>query len=197
METESTLSPIPKHRLNKLHEIKLPLWVSLVLLVLLLVVFAWQSFAVAQAERRLEAERHALIEQQNDLQAAAAQAMKHADNRTRQWFGTALAWAVRAEMIRGNLDQIDQYFSALVRTHGLALALLVDPTGKVLVASDRAYVDKPLPAGFSSALLQADSFQTVSGEDGSERMAIPIHGLNARIGTVILVLQPAADPAKS
>jgi hypothetical protein len=77
------------------------------------------------------------------------------------------------------------------------LALLVDPTGKVLVASDRAYVDKPLPAGFSSALLQADSFQTVSGEDGSERMAIPIHGLNARIGTVVLVLKPAADPARS
>jgi len=85
----------------------------------------------------------------------------------------------------------------LVRTHGLALALLVDPAGKVLMASDRAYIDEPLPAGFSSNLLQSDTLQTVSGEDGSERMAIPIHGLNARIGTVILVLQPAADPAKS
>jgi len=197
MESESPLSPAPKHRLTKLHEIRLPLWVSLVLLVLLLIVFTWQSFSVSQTERRLEAERQALLEQQNGLQAAAAEAMQHADRRTRQLFGTALAWAVRAEMIRGNLDQIDQYFSALVRTHGLVLALLVDPAGKVLVASDRAYVDEPLPAGFPSDLLHSDTIQSVFSEDGSERMAIPIHGLNARIGTVILVIQPAADPARS
>lgn len=192
MEAEPTTPPPPagKHRLTKLHEIKLPLWVSLVLLVLLLIVFVWQSFAVATAERRLETERRALVEQQASRHTAAGEATQRADSQSRQLFGTALAWAVRAEMIRGNFDQIDQYFSALVRTEGLDLALLAAPSGTVLVASDRAYVDAPLPAGFPTDLLRAEAIQTLPGGDGSERLAIPIHGLNARLGTVILVLQP-------
>lgn len=140
MESEP-MTPPPagkKRRLTRLHDIKLPLWVSLLLLVLLLAVFVWQSVAVATAERRLEDERRALLASQAQMQAVTGEAALRMDDQSRQLFGTTLAWAVRAEMIRGNLDQIDQYFGALVRADGIDLALLADPSGKVLVASDRA-----------------------------------------------------------
>ncbi|THF60520.1 hypothetical protein [Pseudothauera rhizosphaerae] len=184
--------PLPPRKrgasLARLNEIKLPLWVSLALLVLLLLVFAWKSFSVATVERGVEAERQALIGQRTAAEEEARSAVLRTSDATHALFGTALAWAVRGDMIRNNLDQIDQYFNELVKAERIRLVLLADPAGKVLVSSDRAFVDAPLPPAFPASLLEVPDVTVQPAAAPAERqLVIPIQGLNTRLGTVILV----------
>src|SRR5688572_9138371 len=117
---EKTEAPAPKpSRLARLQEVKLPLWVSVILLLVLLIVFTWGRLTSGAAERRLEAERQQLA-QKAEAERSAMQRETHEilARETRELqllFGHALAWAVRSAMLRNNFDQIDLYFADLVR----------------------------------------------------------------------------------
>ncbi len=195
METETPVpesAPEPVRKaspLATLQEVKLPLWVSLALAVLVLLVFAWKSFAVSAVERGMEAERQALAEQRATVEAEAREAVMRSSDATHALFGTSLAWAVRGEMIRNNLDQIDQFFNELVKADRIQLALLADQSGKVLVSSDRAFVDAQLPPAFPADLLQLPNVTVQPAGAGERRLVIPIQGLNTRLGTVFVVYQ--------
>ena len=176
--------------LARLHTIKLPLWVSVMLLLVALGFFvAWQLTA-RQADRRVDAERAAL-----EQQAAAAQATVEAESRqmlmrhsedAHMLFGTALAWAVRSALMRNNLDEIDQYFAALVRNQRVQLVLVADQAGKVLVASDRQLQGSQLEKHFPATLLEIDKV-TIQREGEKNRLILPIQGLTSRIGTGVVV----------
>lgn len=189
--------PQSRQWLARLQETRLPLWVGLLLLVLLLAVFAWQQVAVGRAEARLaneraamtqkfEADRASLVGQVRERAAAQAEA-------SRRRFALALAWAVRGELIRNNLDQVDQYFAELVRQPGHALVLLAAPDGKVLVSTDRRHLGADA-AGLVPAEALGQAEITLRAEaDGAKLLSIPVMGLNARLGTVLLRYQEA-DP---
>jgi len=176
--------------LAMLHTIKLPLWVGLVLLALLAGVFIWKQIEVGGAERRLAAERQVLIEKTEAdkaaLQHSAQETLASQSAEIYQLFGTALAWNVRSAMMRKNYDEIDQYFSALVKHDRIQLALLADPAGKVLVASDRKYLESRFSDHFPAALLQQPGVTIHPGEGKERRLVLPIQGLNSQLGTVVL-----------
>ena len=145
-ETDKSADPVSASSpLSKLQTIRLPLWVSLALLALLIGIFAWKQIAVGGAERRLAEERQALIDKTETDKAAfqrtAQDALARHSEDVHRLFGTALAWNIRSAMMRNNLDEIDQYFTALVKTERIQLVLLADPEGKVLLASDRKFLD--------------------------------------------------------
>ena len=182
---------------NKLTATRLPLWVSLVLLVLWLVTFAWQSFAQARLEARLAQDREAMTSQfEADRQTLFGQLRSRVESDTdesRRQFGLALAWAVRGEMIRNNLDQVDQFFTEIVRLPTTERVLLVGADNKVLVSTDRRHKDADGVALVGADTLQLPQVTVRAGQDGSRELVIPVMGLNARLGTVIVTTHPA-DP---
>lgn len=173
-------------KLAFLHTTRLPLWVSLILVGALIFVYAAQQLAAKRAETRVAEERAALIAEAKTRTAGALDA---AERR----FALTLSWAVRGEMLRNNLDQIDQYFAEIVRLPGYKLALLVAPDGKVQVATDRRYAGAAASTLVPAALVNAGDI-TLQAEAGSVRwVAIPVMGLNSRIGTVLLRVE-RSDP---
>jgi type II secretory pathway pseudopilin PulG len=177
--------------LARLHETRLPLWVSLVLLVLLIAALAWRQLGMSAAERRFEAERQQLVQQTEAQRAAlrtrAQQALSETSDDAHVLFGTALAWAVRSAMIRKNLDEVDQYFSTLVQHPRIPLALLADTQGAIVLASDRSLLGAKFAGHFPPALLEATAVTVHPGEGEQRRLVLPIHGLTERLGTVIVV----------
>jgi hypothetical protein len=87
--------------------------------------------------RQFEADRNALL---GDLRAKVE---ANTDEAQRQ-FGMALAWAVRGEMIRNNLDQVDQFFGEIVKLPHTERVLLADATGTVRVSTDRRHLGAAL-----------------------------------------------------
>jgi hypothetical protein len=182
--------------LAKLQEVKLPLWVSLALLALLIIVFAWGRWTAGVGERRLATERQQLT-QQVEAERAAMQREMHETlarelRELQNLFGHALAWSVRSAMLRNNFDEIDQYFVDLVKNPRITLALLADVNGKVLRSSDRKYLDSPFSEHFPVELLKGEDVAVHPDEGGRKRLVLPIQGLTSRLGTVLLVYSPPA-----
>jgi len=181
--------------LGKLTAVKLPLWVSLVLVILWAISFAWQSLAQKRLEAKLETDRAAMTAQaDNDRQAMLGQLRARAGEASEaslREFGTALAWAVRGEMIRNNLDQIDQFFTEIVKLPGTERALLAGADGKVAVSTDRRHLGAEASTVVPPEALLLPQVTVRSEADGTLLLVVPVMGLNDRLGTVFVTRRSA------
>lgn len=184
--------------LQVLTKTRLPLWVSLLLAVLLLLTFAWQRVAVNRAEARLAAERQEMSQRFEAERASLSARLKEftssEDQAALTRFGMALAWAVRGELIRNNLDQIDQYFAELVRMPRVQGVVLADQDGKVLIATDRKFLGQPVTVLHPAGVLGTTQVTVQPTAQGS-RLVVPVMGLNTRLGTVVVEYGPLRLPA--
>ena len=180
---------------GKLTAVKLPLWVGLALLILWAISFAWQSLAQKRLVAKLETDRAAITAQaDNDRQALLGQLRTRAgaaSEASLSEFGTALAWAVRGEMIRNNLDQIDQFFTEIVKLPGTERVLLAGADGKVAVSTDRRYLRVEASTVVPPEALLLPQVTVRSEADGRMLLVVPVMGLNDRLGTVFMTRRPA------
>jgi C4-dicarboxylate-specific signal transduction histidine kinase len=178
---------------------RLSLWVPIVLFLLLIAVIAWRQISVTSAEKRFESRQQELTSRLEADKASAVartrEALTKQNEHALMLFATALGWTVREAMIRNNQDQIDQYFTQLVKDARVRLALLADPSGKIVVSSDRNFQGAAFSQHFPPALLQESSVSLRPAEGQTKRLVIPIHGLSAPLGVVILDYEAPPVPA--
>lgn len=194
MQDDPIAAPSPVTLMDRVRTTRVPLWTSAVLVLAVLLVFAWKQIGVGAAERRLQADRQALsaqlAEERAALLARAREAVARSSEANHLMFGTALAWAVRGELIRGNHDQIDQYFNELVRNQRIRVAVLAAADGKVLLASDRKLQGGLLAEHFPGELVEEPAVIVRDGADGEKLLVLPIQGLTTRLGTVVVAYRP-------
>jgi len=187
-------APAPASHASILQRMRLPLWMFLVLLALLLAAIGWGLYSTSAADRRVASEREAMAQAFEAERVALRKASS--DDLTRQTaeletlFGAALAWSVRGSMLRNNLDEIDQYFGDLVKNPRIPLVLLADADGKVLRATDRKYLDSDFATHFPPELLAGSDVAVHPDEGRRKQIVLPVQGLTARLGTVLLVYSP-------
>jgi hypothetical protein len=184
----------PATLMSRLTETRLPLWVSLALLLLWALTFGWQQVSLYRAEARLAQEREKMTSQfEADRSALFSQVRTRVEagsDESRRQFGMALAWAVRGELIRNNLDQVDQFFNEIVKLPNTERVLLVGSDGKVQVSTDRRHLGTEAAMLVAPEALLLPQVTLRAGEDGTRLLVIPVMGLNARLGTVIVSSRP-------
>jgi hypothetical protein len=173
-----------------LQNTKLPLWVSLLLVLLVIVAFVWKQAAVSQVDKRMQEQAQQFETEKAAIRTQAADALAKNSDAAHQLLGTALSWAIRGELIRNNLDQIDQYFAELVKVERIKLAVLSNQDGKILVSSDKKYQDGEFGQAFPAELLNEAQVAIHPGPDGSKLIVMPIMGLNSRLGTAVVSYMP-------
>ncbi len=172
----------------------LPLWVSLLLALLLVIVFIWSRVLLGAAEARLENERQEMTRKfESDRAALLARLQDFAvrqDDESQRRLGLALAWAVRGELIRNNLDQVDQFFNEMVRMARVERVVLAGPDGKLLLSSDKRYQGGDFSTLYPAELLATPQVAVLAGAEGKKRVVVPVMGLTARLGTVVMDYAP-------
>lgn len=171
-------------------QLKLPLWFTLIVVLLLTVLFATEQAWFSTAGRGFDSAPQAVVGELQTRQAAMeanyVEALRRRTEESDMLFGRALAWAVRSAMLRKNLDEIGQYVTALVKNPRIELVLVADKSGKVLVSSDQRLQGARLSAQLPPALLNVDEV-TLEPPDAQRRlMVLPIQGLTTRLGTVVV-----------
>ncbi|MDO9465682.1 MAG: hypothetical protein Q7J36_00120 [Thiobacillus sp.] len=181
--------------LSRLTQTRLPLWISLALLVLWLITLGWHSVTLSRAEARLETERTAMTAQfdadRSALLGDVRSRVVAENHEARRQFGMALAWAVRGEMIRSNLDQVDQFFGEIVKLPNTERVLLVGSDGTVQVSTDRLHLGAQAATLVAPEALLLPEITVRSEADGTRLLVIPVMGLNTRLGTVIVTHRQA------
>ena len=97
-------------------------------------------------------------------------------------------WAVRSSMIRNNMDEVDQYFTELIREENIYEIVLVGNDGKIRVSTNKKHQTKPFSSFYPTRILaQPDIFFTHSEDSLAYYVAAPVLSLNNRLGTLFLV----------
>ena len=174
--------------LNKIPSMQLPIKYAAVLVGIIVIIFAWKVIAVSKVEsnmaKRLESER-ALITQQ---------AREYADKqymREEERFGQVLSWAVRGELIRNNIDQIDQYLSEIVKMKDTERVVLIDDDGQLLVSTDKRLEESKATELFPKEILNLQKITVKSDVEGKKILVVPVMGLNKKIATIVISYKQA------
>jgi hypothetical protein len=181
-ETDSGGPTVQAGWLARLRGPRLPLYllgaVVVVLGLSVVAVYVWKAVAVRGLEERLAAERSALSSAQREALTVQARDLLRLTARP-------LAWAVRAEMLRGNLGQVDDYFREFVRERGVTSLMLVGKDGRIALATNRK-LETQAADGLVSRELLAAADVAVAESGTSMRMVVPVMGFDSRLGTLVI-----------
>lgn len=169
--------------LAKIPNMQLPVWYGLVFLGIIVVIFAWKLIAVSKVEsdmaKKLENERVVIIQQAREY--ADQQYIKEEER-----FGQVLSWAVRGELIRNNIEQIDQYLSEIVKMKDTERVVLIGDDGQLLVSTDKRLEETKGAEIFPKEILNLQKITIKSDVDGKKILVVPVMGLNKKIATVVV-----------
>lgn len=169
--------------LAKIPTMQFPAKYAVMLVGVIVVIFVWKTIAVSKVEsdmaKKLEGER-VLITQQ---------AREYADQqytKEEERFGQVLSWAVRGELIRHNIDQIDQYLSEIVKMKDTERVVLIADDGQLLVSTDKRLEETKGMEIFPKEILNLQKISVKSDVDGKKILVVPVMGLNKKIATVVV-----------
>jgi hypothetical protein len=101
-------------------------------------------------------------------------------------FSIPFAWAIRRELMAGNVNQVDQYLGQLIQIRGFESAVLIQPDGKVIVASDRKKLVETFSSLYPDVDLNINEVKLEKAGNGTFRAMIPILGLNKQLWMVVV-----------
>ena len=169
--------------LAKIPTMQLPARYAVVLVGIIVIIFAWKLITVSKVEsdmaKKLENERVIITQQAREY--ADKQYLKEEER-----FGQVLSWAVRGELIRNNLDQIDQYLSEIVKMKDTERVVLIGDDGQLLVSTDKRLEEAKGTELFPKEILNLQKITVKSDVDGRKIMVVPVMGLNKKIATVVV-----------
>jgi hypothetical protein len=175
--------------LSELPNKKLPMWYGAIFLVIIFFLIAWKQIS----ESRMESEMAKQLA--NERVLISQEAREYADKqyiKEEERFGQVLAWAVRGELIRSNLDQVDQYLNELVKMKDTDRVVLVSEEGKLLVSTDKRLEDENVADLYPKEILKADTITVETNVDDKKLLVVPVMGLNNRIATIVVSYNPPA-----
>lgn len=171
------------------HRYRLPIAVAVIGIAIIGWLYVSKDIAVRQALETLPAQRAEWVKQAEARQAAM---VKQSLNQ----FGVPLAWAIRREMMGGNLDQVDQYVTDLVKLDGFEGVTVAQADGSIVVASDRRHLGAAFGSLYAERYLTAEQITAEETAPGQWLLVVPVMGLNARLGTVAIEYQVPQAPAE-
>ncbi|MFY8187314.1 MAG: hypothetical protein ACOVLC_05085 [Flavobacterium sp.] len=157
---------------------------SVVLLLLLIVGYAWFSVEKTAQKKQFIQEKSALIlEQANTIDSLKMNHLKFATE--------VFSWSVRSELMRENTENLSQLLTVFVKDSGADLVQLIDPKNqKILLSSDKKFEGNQ-----SSENNLAEINNTVMiRNQNSFKILSPIMGFNDKIGVLKVVINAQKAP---
>jgi len=150
-----------------------------------LVMYLWRVGSLMRARRRARRDEEALFERlQRDVEQAVSEATEFAVVTTE--------WAVRAELVRDDVEDIQEYMQRLVKRPRVRRALVARPDGTVVGAGDRKQRGLSIKSLVPKLPAESSSVQRVPLESGATLFVVPVMGLESRLGTLVLELERPA-----
>ncbi len=157
----------PKHFLNRSKY-------YLGLILIMIIILIWHYSKVHFLEKSTKKEKLGIINSY-ELKLDSLNAVHL------QLTAKTLSWAVRSELLRGNKDQINQYFNEFIKTPGIFKLQLINSENSVVeISTDKKYEG-----------LRDTTYINITGQETIPdlpelKIVTPISGMNKQIGVFIL-----------
>jgi hypothetical protein len=144
------------------------------LILVIIIILIWNYSKIHFLEKRKEKEKLEMVNNYKiKLDSLNAVHM--------QLIAKTFSWAIRSELIRGNKDQINQFFNEFVKTPGIIKLQLINPENSVIEIS----TDKKDEGLRNADYINIKGQETISGLP-ELKIVTPITGMNKQIGVFIL-----------
>ncbi|MDD2799318.1 MAG: hypothetical protein PHV20_12060 [Bacteroidales bacterium] len=144
------------------------------LIFIIVIILIWHFGKIYFLEKSTEKERIGMINKY-EMRLDSLNAVNM------QLTSKVFSWAIRGELIRGNKDQINQYFNEFIKTPGiLKLQFINSANSKIEISTDKK--DEGLRNVDYINLMDQEILTSVS----DIKIITPIAGMNKQIGVFIL-----------
>lgn len=120
-----------------------------------------------------------------DLTAQADSALLHQNQAMLKMSAKPLVWAIRSEMLRNNLDEINVFNTDLVKEKNVTEVTLINGVGKIINSTDKK-LEGTMANDAYMQYLKTDSVQVLTLSDSTARLVAPVMGYQSKLGVVIL-----------
>lgn len=162
----------------------------IIIAVIGLVIIGWfyvsKGIAVRQAQEAVKQAQESVAAQRADWDKQAEARHAEMAKQSLSQFGVPLAWAIRRELMGGNMDQVDQYVTDLVKLEGFEGVTVAKADGVIAVASDRRHLGAAFGNLYAERYLTAEQISAEETAPGQWLLVVPVMGLTARLGTVAI-----------
>jgi len=100
-----------------------------------------------------------------------------------------LVWNIRAEMLRGNMEQIDLLMNNLVKEKNFQFIHLVEPDGNVILSTNKQMQGQSLDNGIIWKALLNDSTVVLVDKANIITVVAPVMGFDERMATLVIGYQ--------
>lgn len=151
-------------------------WFVFVLIVVIIILLLWAVIKIRIVENRSLKEKEQLV----NLYELSMDSL-HLSNM--ELTAKVFSWAIRSEMTRQNMEQVNQFFNGFVKEPGIRKIQLIDPvSAMVLLSSDKKDEGTIVE---DTLILEAETTIYLSSETG-EKIINPVMGLDSRIGVLVI-----------
>ena len=155
-------------------------WVIVAGLLIIGALLLWKSMSEKSMQKAFDEKENSMIEQANTQIKAERSVVMNMIHMT-------FIWAVRSEMLRGNMETVDQYLIQFVKEPGIEQVTLADPAGNILLSSDKKLEGKSFSQFYPSIILDANSTMVVDKDSTSIYVFGPVMGLDKKLGTLLFI----------
>ncbi len=156
------------------------------MIIIPLVIFLWKQAEIKSLKQSQQARISEITTQANNT--IMENNRKNIETVTR-----VFTWAVRSEMLRQNLEQINTYMADLVKMEGMHHISVINADGIVVSSTNKKYEGVVYPGPVAKELSGITEAITKSDENGDMVSICPVMGLDNRMGTLIITYQPKAN----
>ncbi len=155
----------------------------LVFVALLAILWTWKSIQINSLKKEQAKREQQLKEQTKTM-------LVNSDQYYLKLLAKPFVWAVRSEMMSGNLSQVNLYANDMVKEKNFQSIVISDNKGIIVTSTDKKLEGKDFSTVSKQAYLTIDS--TIVEQIGASKliMTSPIMGFNSRLGTLMITYSP-------
>ncbi|MFD0793443.1 hypothetical protein ACFQZX_07420 [Mucilaginibacter litoreus] len=158
---------------------KRPVLITIMIaLVLIGALWVWKSIEIKNLKEKAATENQA-------LKKAADEKIMQVHNDHLKLLAKPFVWALRTEMLQGNLNQVNLYMSDLVKERNIQRIVIANTKGTIVASTNKKDEGQPFST-VGKAVATATDETSVESEGHVLTMTSPIMGFNNRLGTLLI-----------
>jgi len=141
--------------------------------------YLWRRASLWRLRRAERTAREALL-------AKVLQTADEADAKLMRLAAVILAWSIRAEMVREDMRDVEEYMLSLAKRREIRRVLVARRDGLVIAATDKSLRNQKLNRVMDGLPTETSDIQSTRISGRILRLIVPVMGLESRLGTLVL-----------
>jgi hypothetical protein len=158
---------------------KIMLGIILVLIIMIAGIWIWKNRQINNVQKQAK--------RQNEiLETRARKLVIDANVQSMKMLAKPYVWAVRSELLKGNINQVNLYANNMVKEKNFESIVVANEKGTIISSTDKKNEGTAFSTVGKASYLANDSTIVDNINDSILVMSSPIMGFNNKLGTLII-----------